>query len=109
MDKTVRIWDPETGKPFGQELKGHAKWVQALAWEPYHRECLIQMRTQLPGLTFVASLAGWHRSPGERQQGRHMPDMAGQFRPHRARSERPQGIGELCQMGWHRHDLHGLP
>ncbi|KAJ4297375.1 ribosome assembly [Collariella sp. IMI 366227] len=32
----VRIWDPETGKPFGQELKGHAKWVLALAWEPYH-------------------------------------------------------------------------
>jgi ribosome assembly protein 4 len=38
MDKTVRIWDPETGKPFGQELKGHAKWVLAVAWEPYHRE-----------------------------------------------------------------------
>jgi ribosome assembly protein 4 len=40
MDKTVRIWDPETGKPFGQDLKGHAKWVTAMAWEPYHRECL---------------------------------------------------------------------
>lgn len=38
MDKTVRIWDPETGKSFGQELKGHAKWVLGLAWEPYHCE-----------------------------------------------------------------------
>jgi ribosome assembly protein 4 len=40
MDKTVRIWDPETGKPFGQEFKGHAKWVLGLAWEPYHRESI---------------------------------------------------------------------
>lgn len=38
MDKTVRVWDPETGKPLGQEFRGHAKWVLAVAWEPYHRE-----------------------------------------------------------------------
>jgi ribosome assembly protein 4 len=40
MDKTVRIWDPETGKPINQELKGHAKWVLGMAWEPYHRESI---------------------------------------------------------------------
>jgi ribosome assembly protein 4 len=42
MDKTVRIWDPETGKPINQELKGHAKWVLGMAWEPYHRESIAQ-------------------------------------------------------------------
>lgn len=37
MDKAVRIWDPETGKAVGKgPLKGHAKWVTSLAWEPYH-------------------------------------------------------------------------
>lgn len=30
MDKTVRIWDPATGKMVGQELRGHAKDVRAL-------------------------------------------------------------------------------
>lgn len=39
MDKTVRTWDPESGKAVGGELKGHAKWVLGVAWEPYHREC----------------------------------------------------------------------
>lgn len=36
MDSTVRVWDPKTGKPIGDAFKGHAKWVLALAWEPYH-------------------------------------------------------------------------
>lgn len=37
MDKAVRVWDPETGKAVGKgPLKGHAKWVTSLAWEPYH-------------------------------------------------------------------------
>lgn len=36
MDNTVRLWDPKTGLPLGQPLKGHTKWVNSLAWEPYH-------------------------------------------------------------------------
>ena len=36
MDSTLRIWDPETGKPKGDALRGHSKWITALAWEPLH-------------------------------------------------------------------------
>ncbi|KAI0125618.1 WD domain-containing protein [Xylariales sp. AK1849] len=44
-DKTVRIWDPETGKAVGRPFSGHAKWVNALAWEPFH-----QWRDETPRL-----------------------------------------------------------
>jgi ribosome assembly protein 4 len=36
MDNTVRLWDPKTGKQFGDGLKGHRKWITSLSWEPYH-------------------------------------------------------------------------
>lgn len=36
MDKSVRLWDPETGKAVGGALTGHAKWITNIAWEPYH-------------------------------------------------------------------------
>jgi len=32
----VRIWDPKTGKPIGDALKGHTKWITSLSWEPIH-------------------------------------------------------------------------
>ena len=32
----VRLWDPKTGKPIGDALKGHTKWVTSLSWEPIH-------------------------------------------------------------------------
>ena len=32
----IRLWDPKTGKPIGEPLKGHSKWVTSLAWEPVH-------------------------------------------------------------------------
>ena len=32
----LRLWDPKTGKPIGEPLKGHSKWVTSLAWEPIH-------------------------------------------------------------------------
>ncbi|KAF9954270.1 Notchless protein 1 [Modicella reniformis] len=35
MDGLVIIWDPRTGKQ-DSVLKGHSKWVSALAWEPLH-------------------------------------------------------------------------
>lgn len=38
MDKTIRIWDPKTGKPLGGPLTGHSKWITSLAWEPYHNQ-----------------------------------------------------------------------
>ena len=37
----VRIWDPKTGKPIGEALKGHSKWITSLAWEPTHLYILI--------------------------------------------------------------------
>jgi ribosome assembly protein 4 len=36
MDCTVRLWDPKTGAQIGAPLRGHTKWVSALAWEPLH-------------------------------------------------------------------------
>ena len=36
MDNSVRIWDPKLGKQVGEPLKGHTKWITALAWEPVH-------------------------------------------------------------------------
>ncbi|THH10564.1 hypothetical protein EW146_g8331 [Bondarzewia mesenterica] len=35
-DNHVRIWDPKNGKPIGDALRGHTKWVTSLAWEPIH-------------------------------------------------------------------------
>jgi ribosome assembly protein 4 len=32
----VRIWDPKTGKPIGDALRGHTKWIMSLSWEPIH-------------------------------------------------------------------------
>ncbi|EKV09804.1 Ribosome biogenesis protein Rsa4, putative [Penicillium digitatum] len=36
MDNTVRFWDAKQGTALGAGLKGHAKWITNLAWEPYH-------------------------------------------------------------------------
>lgn len=35
-DGHVRLWDPNTGKGMGDAMRGHAKWVTGLAWEPVH-------------------------------------------------------------------------
>ncbi|KAL9047054.1 MAG: hypothetical protein Q9214_000271 [Letrouitia sp. 1 TL-2023] len=35
MDNTIRVWDPQTGQALGSAMKGHAKWVNSLAWEPF--------------------------------------------------------------------------
>jgi len=32
----LRLWDPETGKAKADALRGHSKWITALAWEPLH-------------------------------------------------------------------------
>ena len=47
MDNTIRLWDPKTGKESGAPLKGHTKWINGLAWEPYH--------LQAPGRPRLAS------------------------------------------------------
>ncbi|KAL1963512.1 hypothetical protein VTN77DRAFT_8093 [Rasamsonia byssochlamydoides] len=36
MDNTVRLWDAKKGTPLGNPLRGHTKWINGLAWEPYH-------------------------------------------------------------------------
>lgn len=36
MDNSVRLWDAKKGAALGGPLKGHAKWITNLAWEPYH-------------------------------------------------------------------------
>lgn len=108
MDKTVRIWDPETGKPVGQDFKGHAKWVLGVAWEPYHCECLASgFNTDLANIG--SSMERWHRPPCERKQRWHMQDMGGELGPYRARPERPQRVSELCPVGRHWYDLHRIP
>ncbi|KAG9309920.1 WD40-repeat-containing domain protein [Chiua virens] len=35
-DGHVRLWHPKSGKPIGDAMKGHSKWVTSLAWEPVH-------------------------------------------------------------------------
>ncbi|KAF9071677.1 WD40-repeat-containing domain protein [Rhodocollybia butyracea] len=35
-DGHVRLWDPKAGKPLGDALKGHTKWITSLTWEPIH-------------------------------------------------------------------------
>ncbi|KAL6505200.1 hypothetical protein OROGR_025017 [Orobanche gracilis] len=29
-------WDPQTGKPSGDPLNGHKKWITGISWEPLH-------------------------------------------------------------------------
>lgn len=36
MDNTIRLWDSKHGKPIGDALKGHLKWITSLSWEPFH-------------------------------------------------------------------------
>ena len=36
MDNTVRLWEGSRGKPQGDALRGHMKWITSLAWEPLH-------------------------------------------------------------------------
>ena len=36
MDCCIRLWDPKTGNTAGLPMKGHAKWVSVIAWEPAH-------------------------------------------------------------------------
>ncbi|KAL9050626.1 MAG: hypothetical protein Q9162_006522 [Coniocarpon cinnabarinum] len=36
MEGTIRIWSAETGDLVAGPLKGHAKWITSLAWEPYY-------------------------------------------------------------------------
>ncbi|SCV01454.1 LAMI_0G11606g1_1 [Lachancea mirantina] len=37
MDNTVRLWDPKKGQALGDALRGHAKWITSLSFEPLHR------------------------------------------------------------------------
>ena len=36
MDSTVRLWEAKDGKPFGDALRGHSKWITSMSWEPIH-------------------------------------------------------------------------
>lgn len=35
-DGAVRLWDPKTGKPIGDAMRRHSKFVTSLSWEPIH-------------------------------------------------------------------------
>ena len=43
----LRLWDPKTGKPIGEPLKGHSKWITSLAWEPIHLCVCISLSVSL--------------------------------------------------------------
>ncbi|XP_065868417.1 notchless protein homolog isoform X2 [Euphorbia lathyris] len=32
----LQCWDPQTGKPLGNALMGHKKWITGISWEPVH-------------------------------------------------------------------------
>ncbi|KAB1224851.1 hypothetical protein CJ030_MR1G013947 [Morella rubra] len=32
----LQCWDPQTGKPSGNPLMGHKKWITGISWEPVH-------------------------------------------------------------------------
>lgn len=32
----LQCWDPQTGKPSGNPLSGHKKWITGISWEPVH-------------------------------------------------------------------------
>ncbi|KAM7262586.1 hypothetical protein ACFE04_000269 [Oxalis oulophora] len=32
----LMCWEPQTGKPSGNPLTGHKKWITGIAWEPLH-------------------------------------------------------------------------
>lgn len=96
MDKTVRIWDPETGKPIS-EFKGHAKWVLAVAWEPYHRKLPRPVAGPLTNRSH--SLARRKRSSRERLERWHRSHLGRQHGPHRARPQWPQGERLLRPVG----------
>jgi hypothetical protein len=44
-DKTVRLWDVDTGKPHGEPLKGHTNWVLDVAFSPGDGELLASAST----------------------------------------------------------------
>jgi hypothetical protein len=39
-DRTIRIWDAETGAPVGDPLEGHTDWVQSVASSPDGRHII---------------------------------------------------------------------
>src|SRR5882757_1531534 len=39
-DRTVRIWDAETGAAVGNPLKGHSGWVRSVAYSPDGRHII---------------------------------------------------------------------
>ena len=55
-DGHVRLWDPKTGKPLGDAMKGHSKWVMSLAWEPVHLCVIIYVISSM-------ILMSWIRNP----------------------------------------------
>ena len=62
----VRLWDPKTGKPNGDALRGHSKWVTSLAWEPAHMyvlvcPCSIVTDPSLVNFAEILLRLDWHR------------------------------------------------
>ena len=55
-DGHVRLWDPKTGKPLGDAMKGHSKWVTSLAWEPVHLCVIVYVISSM-------ILMSWIRNP----------------------------------------------
>jgi WD40 repeat protein len=40
FDKTIRIWDAETGAAVGKPLEGHTDWVNSVAYSPDGRHII---------------------------------------------------------------------
>ena len=62
MDNTVRVWETETGKPKSSALRGHRKWITALAWEPFHLQA--EGRPRLASSSKDATVRIWDAISG---------------------------------------------